>query len=105
MIRQELAPSMPSNRSEAGMATAELNHKRELRIHLRVYLAINGLLVVDWAIVGISTGMWFPWPLFPIVSWGIGIALLAWWCYHPQRRQFTQDPTETLACGPPQTHR
>jgi len=38
-------------------------------IHLIIYLAINSLLIVMW----LWGGGGFPWFLFPLVFWGIGL--------------------------------
>ena len=38
--------------------------------HLRVYLMVMGLLVVVWA----SCGFGYPWPIWPALGWGIGLA-------------------------------
>ena len=44
--------------------------KRGFFIHLTVYIAVNILLVLIWWFVA---GAGFPWFLFPIFGWGIGI--------------------------------
>jgi hypothetical protein len=40
------------------------------RPHLRVYLMVIGLLVVVWATCGVG----YPWPVWPALGWGIGLA-------------------------------
>jgi hypothetical protein len=40
------------------------------RIHATVYVAVQLLLVVVWAI----TGMGHPWFLYPLLGWGVGLA-------------------------------
>lgn len=47
--------------------------QRDFRIHLLMYLMVNGSHVVIWAV----TGAGFFWPVFPIVGWGIGVAAAA----------------------------
>ena len=47
--------------------------------HLMIYLAVNAFLVVVWAF----TGAGFFWPVFPIVGWGIGVAVNAWEAFGP----------------------
>jgi eukaryotic-like serine/threonine-protein kinase len=42
-----------------------------VKIHLRVYLLVNGFLIVVWALTG---GGYF-WPAWPIAGWGLGLAL------------------------------
>jgi hypothetical protein len=49
-------------------AVKRLKKQRDFRIHLLMYVLINGLLVVIWAM----TGAGFFWPVFPIAGWGIG---------------------------------
>ena len=53
-------------------AVKRLKKQRDFRIHLLMYVLINGLLVVIWAIF---------WPIFPIAGWGIGVAANAWDAY------------------------
>ena len=40
------------------------------RIHFTIYILVNAGLTVLWYL----TGAGFPWPLFPIIFWGIGVA-------------------------------
>ena len=40
------------------------------RIHATVYVAVNLMLVLIWAI----TGAGYPWFLFPLAAWGVGLA-------------------------------
>lgn len=58
-------------------AVSRLRKKRDFRAHVFVYVAVNALLVVIWAV----TGSGFFWPIFPILGWGIGIAANAWGVY------------------------
>ena len=44
--------------------------KRGFFIHLAVYIVVNILIVLIWWFVA---GGGFPWFIFPIVGWGIGI--------------------------------
>ena len=39
------------------------------RWHLPIYLIVNSGLVAIWY----YSGAGFPWPLFPIIFWGIGV--------------------------------
>ncbi|MCE7039946.1 2TM domain-containing protein [Dyadobacter sp. CY312] len=50
--------------------------RASFKIHLRSYFIVNGGL---WIIYFLSTGMnWgnhgFPWPVWPMLGWGIGLA-------------------------------
>jgi hypothetical protein len=40
------------------------------RIHATVFVAVNLMLVVVWAL----TGAGYPWFLFPLLGWGVGLA-------------------------------
>ena len=52
-------------------AIARLKAKREFWMHLFIYIAVNGLLVVIWAVT--PNGGYF-WPIWPIAGWAIGVA-------------------------------
>lgn len=47
--------------------------------HLASYVIINIFLVLIWLIVGLTSGgsAWWPWFIFPMVGWGIGLAFHA----------------------------
>ena len=51
-------------------AKKEVAAKRGFLIHLTVYIVVNILLVLIWTFV---TGRGFPWFIFPLCGWGIGI--------------------------------
>lgn len=46
--------------------------------HLRTYLIINAGLWLIYLLTSLSSGpkggFYFPWPLFPMLGWGIGLA-------------------------------
>jgi hypothetical protein len=58
-------------------AIAQLKKKRDFRSHVFIYIAVNAVLVVIWAV----TGSGFFWPIFPILGWGVGVAANAWDVY------------------------
>ena len=58
-------------------AIRRLQAKRGFRKHLVVYAAVNGSLVVIWAV----TWPGYFWPVWPMVGWGIGLALHGWGVY------------------------
>jgi Domain of unknown function (DUF1707)/2TM domain len=39
--------------------------------HLRVFLAVQALLLIIWAV----TGAGYFWPIWPFLGWGIGVAV------------------------------
>ncbi len=49
------------------------------RMHLRSYLIVNAGLWLIWAVSTftfhpIRANFFFPWPIFPMLGWGIGLA-------------------------------
>ena len=73
-------------------AMRSLRQKEEFRRHLLVYVLVNLLLVAIWAAVGFTSNQWFPWPVFPIFGWGIGIVIHAWNLYG--RKPVTEDDVQ-----------
>lgn len=67
--------SAPSERELRELATRRLTERRDFRVHLGVYLVINALLWILWAVTGADG---FPWPLWVTLGWGIGLAT-HWW--------------------------
>ncbi len=61
-----------SERREA--AIERLKAKRDFRNHVAVYLIVNAMLVVIWAL----SGQGYFWPVWPMLGWGIGLALHGW---------------------------
>lgn len=76
-------------------ALRRLEKKRGFRLHLSVYVAVNALLWLAWGVVFAVSGFWFPWPVFPLVGWGIGVSLHAWDAYG--RRPFSAAQIEREA--------
>lgn len=69
------------------IAIRRIRAKSDFRIHLVVYLIINTMLVVFWAFTSNvltagpgSPGSFF-WPIFPIVGWGVGVAIHGYTVY------------------------
>jgi len=55
--------------SDRELARKRLEARRGLTAHVVSYVVINVFLVVIWALVGGG----FPWFIFPIMGWGIGL--------------------------------
>jgi hypothetical protein len=55
------------------IAIRRVREKRELYMHFASYLVVNTALVTIWAI----TGAGYPWFVWPLVGWGVGIAFHA----------------------------
>ena len=51
-------------------AKKRVEEKRGFFTHLAVYVVINLLLIIIWAF---ASGGGFPWFVFPLGGWGIGI--------------------------------
>jgi hypothetical protein len=66
-------------------ALQRLRKKRDFRSHVVIYLSVNAVLVVIWAV---ASGGFF-WPIFPILGWGIGVVANAWDVYG--RKPITED--------------
>ena len=58
-------------------AKKNLERKQAFRMQIVMYLLVNALLVVIWAV----TDAGFFWPIFPIVGWGIGLGAQAYGIY------------------------
>jgi hypothetical protein len=78
-----------------GQAVASLKKRSDFRTHIFIYIAVNAVLVVIWALT--SDGGFF-WPIFPILGWGIGVAANAWDVYvnKPPSEQDIQREVERL---------
>ncbi len=50
-------------------AKKRVEEKKGFRIHVTVYLCVNTMLVLIWWF----TGAGFPWFVFPLGGWGIGV--------------------------------
>ncbi|HEY1285016.1 MAG TPA: 2TM domain-containing protein [Solirubrobacterales bacterium] len=88
----EAAPT--SDEALREQAITRLKKKRDFRGHVFIYVAVNALLVVIWAV----TGAGFFWPVFPILGWGVGVAANAYDVYgrHPISEEEIRRETERL---------
>ena len=75
-------------------AIRSLRRKRDFRGHLVAFLIVLGAFWVVWAVMGVQLGVWFPWPVFPTVGWGIGLVLHAWSVYGPPPRPMTEESVQ-----------
>ncbi|WBB78417.1 DUF1707 domain-containing protein [Micromonospora sp. WMMD882] len=44
-----------------------------VRVHVGVYLAASLFMVALWLIIAVSADAWYPWPIWPILGWGVGV--------------------------------
>jgi len=63
------------------LALKRLKKRQDFRAHLVVYIVVNAFLWALWAVLSSTSGWSFPWPIFPTLGWGIGVALNAWDVY------------------------
>lgn len=56
------------------MARKHLEGRRDFRTHVAVYVIVNAMLVGIWAISGAG----YFWPMWPLLGWGVGLAIHAW---------------------------
>jgi hypothetical protein len=67
---------MPSQMSEEEirkLAESRVSRKKGFFIHLIVYIVVNSFLVIIWAITSSVAKFWFPWFIFPLAGWGVGL--------------------------------
>jgi hypothetical protein len=53
------------------VAEKRVKAKKDFYSHLTAYICVNIFLIIIWAFVA---GRGFPWFIFPLCGWGIGIA-------------------------------
>ncbi|GAA2093364.1 hypothetical protein GCM10009841_03040 [Microlunatus panaciterrae] len=88
----EPEPALGTTTSDArAAAIRSLKKKREFISHLLAYVLVNALLVTIWLITAIPSGAWFPWPLIPMMGWGIGLGFHAAATYGPASRPVTEE--------------
>jgi len=51
------------------LARKRVEEKKGFYIHFAVYIVVNIMLIIIWSV----TGAGFPWFVFPLGGWGIGI--------------------------------
>ncbi len=66
-------------------AIKRLEARRAFNLHVMLYLAVNLLLIVIWAV----TGSRYFWPIWPILGWGVAVAIHYWTVF--KQRPITED--------------
>ena len=89
------ATEWPAYHEGRAAAVESLRRKRGFLGHCAAYLIVNGLLVTLWLVLGITSGAWFFWPIFPMAGWGIGLAFNAVSAYGPANRPITEAEIQT----------
>lgn len=73
----KVAMAIEDTDSRRAAAIKRVKAKRGFRNHVAIYLIVNAMFVVVWAVSG--TGYF--WPVWPIAGWGIGLAVHGWSTY------------------------
>jgi hypothetical protein len=68
---QEKADAERRARSRERWASGQ---RKGFRIHATVFVAVQLLLVAIWALVWATSGDSYPWFVYPLFGWGIGLA-------------------------------
>jgi len=68
---QEPTPRIPDEELMQ-LARKNVQRKKEFKIHLAVYLAVNAFLVGTFLVT--TPNLYF-WPIWPIMGWGVGVAI------------------------------
>lgn len=71
-------------------ALERIEEKKAFRIHLTTYAVINIFLVTIWLV----TGMGYFWPIWPMLGWGVGLALHAFalgWDKEPTEEEIARE--------------
>jgi hypothetical protein len=48
--------------------------RKGFRIHATVFVAVQAFLIAIWALVWATTGSHYPWFIYPLLGWGVGLA-------------------------------
>jgi hypothetical protein len=92
LLQEVEASTAPADVELREEALRRLEKKRDFRAHLLAYVLVNAFLWLIWGVVYAVGGTWFPWPVFPLFGWGIGLTFHAWDTYG--RRPFREQDIE-----------
>ncbi len=91
MVEHSAAEELVSSNPEAlrELALRRVKKRRDFHAHLFSYAVVNTLIWGIWAIVALTSGGWYPWPIWVTACWGIGLIFHVWDTYF--RRPITED--------------
>jgi len=73
-VADEIPPDWLQARERAKRKAQEaLAQRAAARRHLTAYVLGSSLMITIWLAVGLATGAWYPWPIWPILGWGFGV--------------------------------
>ena len=78
---------MPDDEALRKKALSQLRKKRILKRQVQTYFTVNLALIVIWLV----TGMGYFWPIWPVLGWGISLAVQSWKLAHPERDFSTEE--------------
>jgi hypothetical protein len=78
-VAEELIATSEEGLREQALRT--LKKRRDLHTHAFVYLTINLLVWGVWLAIAMTSGSWYPWPIWVTLGWGVGLVLNAWDVY------------------------
>jgi hypothetical protein len=75
-VGQQAPAEPPPSAAPADQRAAikRIRAKRAFGLHAMVYVAVNLFLIVVWAL----TGRGDFWPIWPVLGWGVGLAVHYW---------------------------
>ncbi|HZD43463.1 MAG TPA: 2TM domain-containing protein [Methanomicrobiales archaeon] len=65
---------MPTDEELWSIARKSAEDKAGFYIHFAVYVTVNIFIIALWWVTGGAYGI-FPWFIFPLFGWGIGVAI------------------------------
>ena len=74
---QTMTEPAGTTESRRDLAIKRLKAKNDFKIHLVVYLTVNAMLILIWAMT--SSGYF--WPIWPVAGWGIGVVMHGYTVY------------------------
>ena len=84
-MSEPLQPYLPASEVELRRRAAKrLKRKQELRQHAMSYTIVIGALWLIW----VFAGRGYPWPIWPMLGWGIGLA------FHAVSLRWDEGPSE-----------
>jgi hypothetical protein len=72
-------------------AVRRIKARRDFHTHLLAYGAVNALLFLIWLTTAITAGARFPWFIFPLMGWGVGVGAHAWAVYGSPSQPITDE--------------
>jgi hypothetical protein len=72
---EAVAERESAERRERARKRVARGNRLAFRIHATVFVAVQALLIAIWAVIAITSDDSYPWFVFPLFGWGIGLAV------------------------------